>query len=308
MMTKTEVPAEYYDQNDSDNVCFLCGYPKYTIKHRITHFEFPFTFKTCQCGIEKQTPMPNEKFFDWFFNSEVFYSAKNSKKDYIWGFYDYFKDESSRMATSKRRFDVLKNYFSSNQPLNIMKIGPSTGTFLFVANKHGHNAIGCDVSLEFIDYAKKNYKVRIDHGRFEHLNYEDEQFDIILLFNVIENIPNQDEFHKAVSRTLKKGGYFIFNFVNMKNNLVAKLQGSKYFLYRPPVCYSFTMDVIMHVMNKYGFKIIDNKPDVRYMHLEKIFTLLHWKSMLPIIKALKIDHINFPSYAYPSRIIVAQKQ
>ena len=189
-----------------------------------------------------------------------------------------------------------------------MKIGPSTGTFLYVANQHGHNAIGCDVSSEFIEYAKKNYNMKIDHGRFEYMNYEDERFDVILLFNVIENIPNQDEFYKVVNRTLKKGGYFIFNFVNMKNNFIAKIQGSKYFLYRPPICYGFTLDVIERIMKKYGFKIVDNKRDIRYMHPEKIFTLLHWNWVLRVIKAMKIDQINFPTYAYPSRIIVIQKQ
>jgi len=307
-MTKTKVPDDYFDQNDSDNVCFLCNNPKYTLKYNITHFDFPFTFKTCQCGIEKQTPMPNEKFFDWFFNSDIFYSAKNTNKDYVWGFYDYFKDEPSRMATSKRRYNILKKYFGKQKSLNIMKIGPSTGTFLYVANQNGHNAIGCDVSSKFTEYAKKNYNVKIDNGRFEHMNYENEQFDVIMLLNVIENIPNQDEFYKAVNRTLKKGGYFIFNFVNMKNNIIAKIQNSKYFLYRPPICYGFTIDVIESIMKKYGFKIIDNKPDKRYMHAEKIFTLLHWKWIIPIIKTLKIDQINFPIYAYPSRIIVAQKQ
>jgi len=307
-MTETEIPAEFYNQNDSDNVCFLCNNPKYVLKYSITHFGFPFIFKTCHCGIEKQTPMPNEKFFDWFFNSDVFYSAKNTNKDYVWGFYDYFKDEASRMATSKRRYRILKNYLTADRPLNVMKIGPSTGTFLYVANQHGHNAIGCDVSSEFIDYAKKNYNVKIDHGRFERINYDDEQFDVILLFNVIENIPNQDEFYKEVYRTLKKGGYFIFNFVNMKNNFIAKLQGSKYFLYRPPICYGFRLDVVDRIMNKYGFKIVANKRDIRFMHLEKIFTLLHWKWPLSIIRALKIDQINFPTYAYPSRIIIAQKQ
>jgi len=60
-MTETEIPAEFYDQNDNDNVCFLCNNPKYVLKYRITHFGFPFTFKTCHCGIEKQTPMPNYK-------------------------------------------------------------------------------------------------------------------------------------------------------------------------------------------------------------------------------------------------------
>ena len=306
-MQDTNIPPEYYDQNDSENTCFLCGDPKYTLKYNITHFDFPFTFQKCQCGIEKQTPMPNIKFFDWFFNSDIFFSSKKTKKKFVWGFYDYFKDESSRLATSKRRYHVLKNIFEQGKPLNILKIGPATGTFLYIANKHGHNAIGCDVSTEFIEYAKKNYNVRIDQGRFEHMDYKDEQFDIILLFNVIENIPNQDEFYRCIYKKLKKNGYFIFNFVNMKNNIIAKFQKEKYFLYRPPICYVFTTDVIRKIMRKYGFEIIDNKADIRYMHLEKIFSLLHWNWLLPLFKNLKINLINFPIYAYPSRIIIAQK-
>lgn len=306
-MVKTQVPIEYYDDNDSDNVCFLCNKPNYTIKFNITHFDFPFTFKTCQCGLEKQTPMPNEKFFNWFFNSEIFLSSKKTEKDYVWGFYDYFKDESSRMATSKRRYSALKKYFTSSKPLNIMKIGPSTGTFLHIANNHNHNASGCDISTKFTNYAKEKYNVIIDNGRFEQMDYEDEKFDVIMLFNVIENIPNQDEFYRTVRKKLKKGGYFIFNFVNMENNIIAKIQKSKYFLYRPPICYGFTLNVINKIMKKYEFKMIENKPDVRFMHLEKILTLLHWNWLLPIVKKLKIHNINFPIYAYPSRIVIVQK-
>jgi len=93
----------------------------------------------------------------------------------------------------------------------------------------------------------------------------------------------------------------------MKNNFIAKLQGAKYFLYRPPICYGFRLDVVDRIMNKYGFKIVANKRDIRFMHLEKIFTLLHWKWPLSIIRTLKIDQINFSTYAYPSRIIIAQK-
>lgn len=306
-MSKITVPSEFYDQNDSDNVCFLCGNPHYTLKYHVTHFDFPFDFKTCQCGIEKQTPMPNEKFFEWFFNSDVFYSAKNTKKKHIWGFYDYFKDEPSRLATSQRRYKKLSHIFEAKKPLNIMKVGPSTGTFLYVAKQHGHNAIGCDVSAEFVSWAKEKYDVQIDHGRFEKMDYKDGQFDVLLLFNVIENIPNQDEFFKAVNQRLTKGGHFIFNFVDETNNWIAKLQKSRYFLYRPPICYIYTYKVIEKIMAKYGFKIVSNLPDVRYMHLEKIFTLLNWNWTLPIIRALKINKINFPIFAYPSRIIVAEK-
>ena len=38
------------------------------------------------------------------------------------------------------------------------------------------------------------------------MEYENEQFDVLLLFNVIENIPNLLEFLQAVKRSVKIGG------------------------------------------------------------------------------------------------------
>ena len=146
--------SEFYDKEDSDNICYLCNKPSYKVLYKVKHFDFPFTFMKCQCGIIKQTPMPNELFFKWFFNSELFTSSRKSKKDEIWGYYDYFADEPCRLKTSKHRYAKLRKVFEENKSLNICKIGPSTGTFLHIANQNGHNAIGCDVSSKFVEYAK----------------------------------------------------------------------------------------------------------------------------------------------------------
>jgi 2-polyprenyl-3-methyl-5-hydroxy-6-metoxy-1,4-benzoquinol methylase len=300
-------PAEFYDQDDSDNVCFLCGQPEYELVHEVRTYSFPFTFQRCRCGLEKQTPMPNERFFEWFFNSDIFFSAKESKANRIWGFYDYFKDEPSRLATSRRRYRKLAPFLETGRPLEIMKIGPSTGTFLHTANQHGHHAIGADVSSQFVEYARENYDVRIDHGRFEHLDYADGEFDVILLFNVIENVPNLPEFLESVHRRLKPGGHFILNHVRMERNLVARMQGQKYFMYRPPICYAFTTSVLQRVLEKYGFHVRADRADIRYMTLEKIMTLLHWRLPLRLFELLRIQRIPFPIYAYPSRILVTQR-
>jgi 2-polyprenyl-3-methyl-5-hydroxy-6-metoxy-1,4-benzoquinol methylase len=250
--------------------------------------------------------MPNKKFFDWFFNSDVFFSAKESRSRNIWGFYDYFKDEGCRLSTSRYRYRKLGKIIKAGRPLEIMKIGPSTGTFLYVANQHGHHAVGCDVSTRFTRYAKDNYNVHIDNGRFEHMDYADGQFDVILLFNVIENIPNQAEFLDAVRKKLKPGGHFILNFVDMKNNLVARVQKEKYFVYRPPVTYVYERAVLEKVLDKFSFKVIGRYRDVRYMHVEKILTLLGWKFILGLFRFLRVHQIPFPIYAYPSTIVVAQ--
>lgn len=121
------------------------------------------------------------------------------------------------MRTAKRRFSKpLCRMLAWDSPRRIMKIGPSTGTFLHVSQLAGHKALGCDVSDRFKQYARDNYDVPIDHGRFERMGYDDEQSDAILLFDVIENVPNIEEFLKAIQRTLAVGGHFIVNHVEMK--------------------------------------------------------------------------------------------
>lgn len=297
---------EFYDHNDSTNTCYLCGHPEYRLLYNIEHFKFPFRFQQCKCGMVKQTPMPNEHFFDWFFNSEVFFSARQTGKEHIWGYYDYFSDESNRLATSEWRFKKLSHIFQKG-PLNIMKIGPATGTFLHVAQQNGHNVLGCDVSGRFAKYARETYNVQIDEGRFEKQSYRNGQFDVVMLLNVIENVPNQQEFFEAIHRTLSSEGYFVFNYVNMTGNLIAKLQKSKYFIYRPPICYTYTEPVMRKILHKFGFEIINTHRDMRTLNVEKVLSLLGWKGLLRLAKALKLNRMSFRLYAYPSQIVVAQK-
>jgi ubiquinone/menaquinone biosynthesis C-methylase UbiE len=178
---------------------------------------------------------------------------------------------------------------------------------LHVAKLHGHDARGCDVSSQFASYAKEHYDVDIDIGRFERMGYPDESFDVILLFNVIENVPNQAEFLAAVRRTLKPGGHFVVNFVDMHRNAIAALQKDKYFLFRPPICYAFTQAVLSRLLEGAGFRVTSTHRDYRYMHLEKMLTLLRWRTPHRAAKALRVERINFPVYAYPSHLLVAEK-
>ena len=307
-MSKKLTPRpEFYNLNDSTNCCYLCGQPNYNLLFDVKHFDFPFEFQECQCGMVKQTPMPNEQFFDWFFNSDVFFSSKETDKDHIWGYYDYFADEANRLATSKWRFKKLSHLFEKG-PLNIMKIGPATGTFLHVAQENGHNVLGCDVSDTFAQHAINTYKVKIDQGRFEKQAYKDGQFDAVVLLNVIENVPNQLEFLESIHRTISPGGHFIFNYVNMSGNLIAKFQKSKYFIYRPPICYTYTEPIMRKVLDKIGFELVETHRDVRCLNVEKILTLLGWKSLLKLARAMKLNKLSFLLYAYPSRIVVARKK
>jgi 2-polyprenyl-3-methyl-5-hydroxy-6-metoxy-1,4-benzoquinol methylase len=312
-MTHTEATdralpsADFYDGEDGVNRCFLCGDPHYTLKYETERFGFPIAFYECGCSTIKQVPMPNKKFFDWFFNSATFFAVGQVEKDEIWGYSDYFAEERARELTSALRMRRLSRYFRPDEPLEVMKIGPSTGTFLMECQRRGHHVRGCDVSATFAAKAKELHGLDIDVGRFEERDYADGQFDRIMLLNVIENVPNQEEFLGAIRRTLKPGGYFIFNYVEMRGNLVAAVQKSNYFLVRPPVTYMFTRSGVERMLADRGFRIEATLRDIRVVNLEKVTGLFRMKLLTRAMRATRLNRLLLPLWAYPSYIVVARK-
>ena len=43
------------------------------------------------------------------------------------------------------------------------------------------------------------------------------------------------------------------------------------------------------------------------MNVEKVVTLLGWRSALRLARMLQISRLSFRSYAYPSKIVVARR-
>jgi SAM-dependent methyltransferase len=304
---RTLPSPDFYDPEDGVGRCFVCGDPRYTRKYATERFGFPIEFHECGCSTIKQVPMPNQKFFDWFFNSDTFFAVGQVAKDEIWGYSDYFAEERARELTSRLRMRRLSRYFPVGEPLEVMKIGPSTGTFLMECKNRGHRVRGCDVSATFAAKAKELHGLDIDVGRFEEKDYADGQFDRIMLLNVIENVPNQEEFLGAIHRTLKPGGCFIFNYVEMRGNLVAALQKSNYFLVRPPVTYMFTRNGIERMLADRGFRIEATQRDIRVVNAEKVTGLFRMKLLARLMRATRLNRLLLPLWAYPSYIVVARK-
>jgi hypothetical protein len=67
------------------------------------------------------------------------------------------------------------------------------------------------------------------------------------------------------------------------------------------------MPVMKSVLEKFGLRIVECRRDMRYLHVEKIATLLRWRWLLSIARMFRIHRLPFPMYAYPSKIVVAQK-
>ena len=68
---------------------------------------------------------------------------------------------------------------------------------------------GCDISKRSLGFARKNVKdVRFVYGGVEDLPFPDENFDAVLMFDVLEHVPDPKRALSEIKRVLKKGGTF----------------------------------------------------------------------------------------------------
>ena len=103
------------------------------------------------------------------------------------------------------RLNVAKN-------LKILEIGCGTGYFCNYLIKKGYKQIsGCDVAESAIRFAKRNFSsIEFSMIKGDILPYKDNEFDVVLSFDVIEHIPNVEKHFSEVQRVLNGSGKYFF--------------------------------------------------------------------------------------------------
>ena len=121
--------------------------------------------------------------------------------------------------------DVVKKYVNPDDV--VLDYGCGPGTFLIKMSMFTKNKLyGVDLSEEFIKECKENISnlkiqnVNVSTVKPEKLPFDDEQFDTILLMDVIHHLDNINQNLKEIYRVLKKGGKLIVYEPNKLNPLI----------------------------------------------------------------------------------------
>lgn len=114
--------------------------------------------------------------------------------------------------------------FNLSQKNAILDIGCNTGSLINKLYQNGYqNVFGVDISNEAINFGKKKYPNiagRLLSYEGKKLPFESDNFDVVLMFDSIEHIPEVEKFLKnEVTRVLKKDGRLIFQTPNKYINI-----------------------------------------------------------------------------------------
>ena len=97
--------------------------------------------------------------------------------------------------------------FEEYRQLNrVLDIGCGHGFFLEQCKNRSWNCNGLEVSKPAAEYARKNLGLNVISTTLEEANFKSASFDVILLWNVLDEVESPSSLMKEVQRLLRPGG------------------------------------------------------------------------------------------------------
>ena len=190
---------------------------------------------------------------------------------------------------------------------NILEIGSGKGHLLKHLMDNGYKITGTEANDEFIRYAKENYNIDLIKETTAKLNFEDDSFEVVLSFDVLEHIPEVDDHVTEMARVLNGGGVYLLSTPNKWTNIPFEVIAQKSFTkYRKYHCSLQNYWQLRKLFEKHGFDVeFIDVPVVNEFFLKKVYQ--HFgKIGLMILKIIPMDHL--PYFMRTNFYLVASKR
>lgn len=178
---------------------------------------------------------------------------------------NYISRSNYLIRFAKLKSSLIEN-IGSHQKATLLELGCRTGMLTKFLKANGLiniNCCGIDVNIDFVNKANDNeMTARICDLNWEKIPYENEVFDIVTSFEVIEHIPFYHNHLSETNRVLKIGGILLLttpNIANVRNRLnfiFGKDNHNIYTIGQSDVHYRmFTSNSIKKLLNMHHFNI-----------------------------------------------------
>jgi 2-polyprenyl-3-methyl-5-hydroxy-6-metoxy-1,4-benzoquinol methylase len=119
----------------------------------------------------------------------------------------------------KINLDFLETTGLINKNKKALELGCGAGNLASLLHEKGLSIIASDIAQAATDHARQLYPhIEFRTHSAEKLPYEDNAFDLVLSFDVLEHLPNVNKHLSEVRRVLKNDGYYLFQTPNKLSN------------------------------------------------------------------------------------------
>ena len=268
--------------------CNLCNGFKSSVLYSFGEFN---VVKCRNCGLIYINPR-----LAWTDLKQMYSHDYFMNKSYNRGYEDYLKDEKNNIATFKKRLDGIKKYKKQGK---ILDIGCATGILLMLAQKEKWDVYGVEISEFAIEYAKKRFNLNLFKGTLKEARYLNNFFDVVVMDNVIEHLPDPLSGLEEINRILKDNGLLYVVTPNIKSSF-AHVVGKRWLLLKPDEhLYYFSPKTIKKMLENKGFKLIKIESIGKVCSLDFLVSRLrNYNTFLSrqadfVVKYLEIGQLSF---------------
>lgn len=118
---------------------------------------------------------------------------------------DFARLSKRRARTIKTLSRILRKNYSA---ISLLDVGCSSGAFLQIANSLGVHAEGVEPTEKPVVYARE-LGLKVHLGLLEEINFPDNSFDAITLYEVIEHLDAPAKLFEECRRILRPGGVLV---------------------------------------------------------------------------------------------------
>ena len=192
--------------------CPWCGSEKSQIHlwlkdEFLTHEDFQI-YECKSCGLLYTEPRPNKNEIGKYYQSDNYYSHKENKKGFIPKIY-----ETVKSINLKKKYKLATKEMPKGK---VLDIGCGVGDFLQIMEKQGWETMGIEPSEEAAEIAKSRLKNKILKPEDIH-QLQDQSFDLITMWHVLEHVDNLKEEIQHIERLLKTKGRLVLALPNFKS-------------------------------------------------------------------------------------------
>ena len=187
--------------NNYHENCLVCGSSEL---NTLENFSKAFLCKCKSCSFVFSEKIPSEIELINYYNG-------------------YGRNDYLSPITIKRYHELLDKMEVFRKTNRILDVGCGIGYFLEVAIERGWEVYGTEYTDKALEICSKK-GINMMQGKLDSANYEQEFFDVITSFEVIEHINNPNQEIQHFQRILRKGGLVYITTPNFNSLLRYRLK------------------------------------------------------------------------------------
>ena len=235
--------------------CGICSHKDVSLRYS----KKDFSIAQCHsCGVLFRIPQPTFEEVRQLYTTSYYNPWHLEKEGGV---------KKIKMDTFEKRLREIQTYVSGGK---ILDVGCATGFFLEKAKSKGFEPYGLELSEFSFKEAQNKFGDHIFLGTIEDIPFENNFFDVITMFDLLEHVKDPVATLRRCEAILKPQGIIVAVLPDV-SSISAKLMGRNWTHYKKEHLYYFSKRTISELLKQESYEVVRITPASKVMNLEYLY-------------------------------------